>query len=592
MKRTAVYCATFVVTTIAFADVTITGTIIDGAKGTPVAGALVTLQATSIRTTTNKAGIYSLTIPGDYGSIIVGAGKGYFNSPTTFTGTPTGLNITLEPVPQYDNEFYNLLDPINCGMCHPEQLSDWENSPMQKAGINTWVHDIYAGNGTPGGMGGFVYLRDSVWADSNPASECSSCHQPESWITEPLTALEGPDDPGYPSDHAMHGISCDVCHKVADVDVEKINYPGIYPGAVTFTKPYDVQVQYGLLGDATYHNPMMGPSYQPQLVAAVCGTCHQDKNDLHEDGLFDGIISEPTYIEWLESPYGDPNSNIYASCLDCHMLPNDATNSCEVLYPPLNREPGTLRSHMILGTTAIYLDNSAELLVGAEVVNGEVHVEVDVFNSGVGHHLPTGVTVRNCILLVEAFDDEGNALEFTGDQVVHALGGVGDPAEGYYADQPGKIFAKCNHGKDGTGPTFFTDATGIIFDTRIPAMSIDSTDYSFALPLGGGDVSVKARLIYRRAFRAFVDAKQWTTDGHGNPLEDIESPHYGHLMELEELIVEGAIAGDITGDGLVNVSDILLLISNWGTDGPGADLAAPFDVINVSDLLFIIDSWG
>ena len=105
-------------------------------------------------------------------------------------------------------------------------------------------------------------------------------------------------------------------------------------------------------------------------------------------------------------------------------------------------------------------------------------------------------------------------------------------------------------------------------------------------------MSVKARLIYRRAFRAFVDAKQWTTDGHGNPLEDIESPHYGHLMELEELIVEGAIAGDITGDGLVNVSDILLLISNWGTDGPGADLAAPFDVINVSDLLFIIDSWG
>ena len=106
MKRTAVYCATFVVTTIAFADVTITGTIIDGAKGTPVAGALVTLQATSIRTTTNKAGIYSLTIPGDYGSIIVGAGKGYFNSPTTFTGTPTGLNITLEPVPQEDNPYY------------------------------------------------------------------------------------------------------------------------------------------------------------------------------------------------------------------------------------------------------------------------------------------------------------------------------------------------------------------------------------------------------------------------------------------------------------------------------------------------------
>jgi hypothetical protein len=122
-------------------------------------------------------------------------------------------------------------------------------------------------------------------------------------------------------------------------------------------------------------------------------------------------------------------------------------------------------------------------------------------------------------------------------------------------------------------------------------MSIDSSEYSFVLPSGGGDVTVKARLIYRRAFRAFVDAKQWTTDGHGVPLEDIEAPHYGHLMELEEIIVSGIVAGDITGDGVVDISDILLLISGWGTDGAGADLAAPYDVINVNDLLFIIDHW-
>ncbi|MBC8203705.1 MAG: hypothetical protein H8E91_07745 [Planctomycetes bacterium] len=579
-------------TTLSFAEITISGTVRDATTLEPVANALITLQATTTRTTTEIDGTYSLTIPGENGSIIVAAGKGYFNTPTTFNGSPSALDINVVPVPQYDNPGYSLMDSASCGLCHPEQLSDWEDSPMQRAGINTWVHDIYAGNGSAGGMGGFVYLRDSVWAESNPASECSSCHQPESWIPEPFTALEGPDDVGYPSEHAMHGISCDVCHKVADVDVSKINHPGIYPGAVTFTRPYDEQVQYGLLGDATYHNPMMGPSYQPQLVAEVCGTCHQDKNDPHENESFDGIVSEPTYIEWIESPYGDPNSGMYATCLDCHMLPNDSTNACEVLYPPLEREAGSLRSHMILGSTATYLDNSAELLIGAEVIDSELHVEVDVFNNGVGHHLPTGVTVRNCILLVEAFDNDGNTLDFTGDQVVHALGGVGDPAYGYYADQPGKLFAKCNHGEDGTGPTFYTDATGIIFDTRIPAMSIDSTSYSFEMPTGGGEISVKARLIYRRAFRAFVDAKQWTTDGHGNPLEDIEAPHYGHLMELETLTIDGVLVGDVNGDGVVDVSDILLLISNWGTDGPGADLAAPFDVIDVSDILFIINNWG
>ena len=44
-------------------------------------------------------------------------------------------------------------------------------------------------------------------------------------------------------------------------------------------------------------------------------------------------------------------------------------------------------------------------------------------------------------------------------------------------------------------------------------------------------MDVRVRLIYRRADRATVDSKSWTTDGHGNPLEDIQAPHFGHLME-------------------------------------------------------------
>ncbi len=497
----------------------------------------------------------------------------------------------MDAVPQDDNPNYMFSPPEGCSGCHPNQFNEWTGSPMAQAGLNTWVHDIYSGDGTPGGMGGFVYLRDSVWAKTNPASECSSCHQPESWIPEPFTALEGPSDPGYPSDHAMHGVSCDVCHKVAHVDVEKINHPGIYPGAVEFTRPHDQQVQYGLLGDADFANGLMRPSYQPQLLAEVCGTCHQDKNDPHEDGSFDGIISEPTYIEWIESPYGDVNSPYYATCLDCHMLPNDATQACEVMFPPLEREPGTLRSHMILGSTDTYLDNSAELFVDTSVDGDTLHVSVDVFNSQVGHHLPTGVTVRNVILLVEAWrESDGEPLIFTGDQVVHDLGGVGDPAEGYYGGQPGKLFAKCNHGEDGSGPTFYTDATGIIFDTRLPALAIDTTAYTFEVPSGGGDLHVRARLIYRRAFRAFVDAKQWTEDGHGNPLEDVQAPHYGHLMETADAVI-GVQSSDLNGDGVVDVSDILLLIAGWGTDGPGASLAPPDNVIDVSDLLVILSDW-
>ena len=49
---------------------------------------------------------------------------------------------------------------------------------------------------------------------------------------------------------------------------------------------------------------------------------------------------------------------------------------------------------------------------------------------------------------------------------------------------------------------------------------------------------------------------------------------------------------DINADGNVDVTDILTLISNWGTGGNGAEVAAPYDVINVSDVLAIIGALG
>jgi hypothetical protein len=127
----------------------------------------------------------------------------------------------------------------------------------------------------------------------------------------------------------------------------------------------------------------------------------------------------------------------------------------------------------------------------------------------------------------------------------------GDPSEGYFAGLPGKLFAKVNHDANGAGPTFFTDAAGITFDTRIPALASDVTSYVFALPPGGGSVALRARVIYRRSWRALVDAKGWTTDGHGAPLEDLAAPSFGHVMASAEttLEVEPSGAGGSGGGG-------------------------------------------
>jgi hypothetical protein len=217
------------------------------------------------------------------------------------------------------------------------------------------------------------------------------------------------------------------------------------------------------------------------------------------------------------------------------MAPTSAEQACSVLYPSLGRANGSVRSHRIEGTTPAFLQNSVSLKLAAELADDELIVSVSIHNDQVGHHVPTGVTIRNMILLVEATRPaDGAKLEHLGEQVVHELGGVGDPEQGYYAGLPGKLYAKINASADGKGPVFFTDAASIVTDNRIAALATDETRYTFRVPSDGGRLKVRARLIYRRSWRALTDQKQWTQDGHGNPLGDVLAPHFGYLMEEAE----------------------------------------------------------
>jgi len=538
MGRRRFFALAVVVVVPASAHASISGTVYDGATQQPIAGAIVTQQATAVRDTTASNGTYSLPSVGT-NLVITAAHEGYYTGSTEASSPAIGADILLENVPPSDDPAYDFLSPETCGMCHPAQLDQWTSSPMANAGINTWVYDLYDGSGTPGGLGGFVYTRDSELADTNPASDCASCHQPEPWVQSPFRALE---DFGSLTEGALHGVSCEICHKIAHVDETRMNYPGVYPGFVTLTRPDHMtqqQVQYGVLGDADFAIPsLMRGSYQPQLVAQTCGACHQDKNDPDEDGDFEeenGVVSEPTFVEWLESPYGNPSSPLYETCAHCHMPSYGATSACTILDPPLVRDPETIRQHRIEGTTPAYLDNAASLSLECALDANEIDARVIIVNDRTGHHVPTGVTVRNMILLVDAWrEEDGEPLTHLGTQTVHDLGGIGDPLQGYYAGLPGKLYAKVAHDAGGAGPVFFTEATGILFDNRIPALAADTTRFRFAVPSGGGTLRVRARLLYRRTFRALIDAKAWTSDGHGAPLEDIAAPHFGHLMEMTE----------------------------------------------------------
>ena len=540
------------------ASAQVTGTVVDDDTGGPIAGAVVSVQASHIETTTDENGAFELGDASGNGLVIVAGAKGYFYASSTESAPASDVELRLELVPQEDDPYYTFTSPERCGVCHPAQYDEWLDSPMQKGGMNTWVYDIYNGTGTgTEELPGFIYTRNSVFAENNPASECASCHQPEPWAREPFEPLGDRDDPTV---GMLHGVSCDMCHSIADIDISKPNFPGIFPGVVTLTRPEgkDWNVMYGVLGDVTYELPgWMRASYQPQLKSEICAACHQDANDPEENHDFEnGIISEPTYLEWVDTPYADPESELHAECVDCHMAATNADAACDRIT--LDRPDGDVRSHRILGTTAEFLENALSVTMEAEIVGDSVEVEVAITNDQTGHHVPTGVTIRNMILLVEASLD-GEPLEHTGsteiDEVIHLLGGTtpgsppgectADPDQGYYCGLPGRLYGKINISEAGDSPTFFTDAVAIVSDNRIPALQTDTSNYTFAVPAGAGDIDLRARVIYRRSWRVLVDGKAWQYDGHGNPLEDIAPPHFGHLMaSAEKTLSDGSPTPD------------------------------------------------
>lgn len=547
----------------------------------PVEGAIVSLQATDQRTETDATGAFSL--PGATGTdlVIVAAKRGYFNSSITVSSPATSQQLLLEEVPPMMFSDYIFIGTSQCEFCHPNQVAEWNGSRMQQAGLNSWVYDLYNGTGTAGGMNGFVYTLDSPRAATFPEAECASCHQPQAWIKDPFqTALA---DFALPTQDAMVGVSCETCHKIREVDESLQNATGMIElnGAVVFSQPDlaggDSQVMYGALGDVSFQAPIMRASYNPGLRSNTCAACHEYNNDhdLDQDWEEPGSVpAQETYSEWQNSPYGDPMSPMYADCVDCHMPPAAADSAiCEVIFPPLVRDADTVRSHDIQGTTAAYLENAVTMTVDVDVVGTSVDVQVDIVNDKTGHSVPSGVTIRNMVLLVEAFDAMGTPLVHTGAQVIDDLAGVGNPVEGNYGGLAGKYFAKVLGDAMGEIAPIFTESTQILYDTRIPALATDSTNYTFELPSGATPGQVRARLIYRRAPRPVVLEKGWTVGGQGDPLPDVTPPYYGHLME--EVIVtppapptDVVIAGELPSD----VDSVSALVSALEANGRVVDV--------------------
>jgi hypothetical protein len=170
----------------------------------------------------------------------------------------------------------------------------------------------------------------------------------------------------------------------------------------------------------------------------------------------------------------------------------------------LTRDYATLHNHTMPGATdENLLQNSVTMTSAARRQGNQISVEISIINDKTGHHIPTDAPIRSMILVVEALDANGKTLTLS-------QGPVNPAYSGNFGGLPGKTFAKILKDEwSGETPTgAYWRPVSIVEDTRLAAFAIDVTRYNFAAPTNGA-VTVKVRLLFRRAFQQLAEQKGW-----------------------------------------------------------------------------------
>ncbi|MBI4552098.1 MAG: hypothetical protein HY710_07530 [Candidatus Latescibacteria bacterium] len=429
-----------------------------------------------------------------------------------------------------------------CHLCHRELYEQWTVSQHARAVKNSWTQDLYTGTDARGRANvGPGFRVDSP----RNAGECADCHAPSAAVRAPgqtdlavvyrRGVIAYPPVIGYKSYEQVRleqkagtvdadGVHCDFCHKIKDVIVNE--RPGVNGSiklgrnrfqettqeraregrlpAMLVYGPFDDVISFSPVSQAAITSPMVA-SYAPIYASsAFCSACHQHTNE-------HGIPVQATYQEWKESPY--PAANV--QCQDCHMKPrpgtgNIVTGDADKFWTPVHdRDPSTVKRHDFPGATPELLKDAATLSVEGVISSGVLTATVSVKNVNVGHNLPSGIAIRNLLLLVTPVSADGDTLRYLGTERVPDYGGLGPSSRGNYAGYPGRGFALVFTDRFGRRNVMDWQATKIAADTRIRPKATDTSVYRFAVPPNAGTITIQTQLLYRRAYKPLADIKGW-----------------------------------------------------------------------------------
>lgn len=514
----------------------ISGTVRNADTLAPVAGAEVRLQVDPAGPFVLSAADGSFTLPvSPPGTVEITAVVPYNRLAAinyTIAGAQvndgdTGVNIDLIPIGLDDPAYEPPRAADSCLACHQGHYDEWTTSNHSGAAVDFWVLDLFSGTGSPGGANGFNY-RDTH--DPGETGFCATCHTPLADVFNPgNTMLDEVTSVG-----GLDGVSCLACHQIDHVN-ESVNSLHLL-GNATYRFPGGFLTEryvWGPLKDVSY--PGMRSSYNPIFTESrFCASCHQ----------YSAPFGQTTYTEWQASSFAVPGPG-FRSCQDCHMPARiDPEVICDEPFQP-ERPVGQRHAHTFVGATPELLAQAVELDTTAELDGDTVRVQANLTNL-VGHSFPTGVSIRNALLVITAAID-GTPLTQTAGPTVPGWANDDVPGTqpGDFGGFPGTGFAKILEGRiNGQGPpvspVLFIDAETVLENSNLPAGQSRLTAVEFALPPGtptGAEIDVEARLLYRRAFRALAVTKQWTQTPQGGPIEiEVEADRLtlvnGSILEI------------------------------------------------------------
>jgi len=189
---------------------------------------------------------------------------------------------------------------------------------------------------------------------------------------------------------------------------------------------------------------------------------------------------------------------------------------------------------------------------------------------------------------------------------IAAAGNDGTTTIGWPANL-GSVNAVAAMASNGTLATFSTSGNGLFISA--PGASIRTTDRMGGDGYGTGNTTTIDGTSFASPYVAGVAALVLSMDNSLSP-DDVENvlattaidygstgydTTYGHgfvnaFQAVESLDTPGC-EGDVNSDNIVNVSDVLEIINQWGTSNEDADVTGD-GIVNVSDLLAAVANWG